>query len=70
MGEAKTAIREEMRAWCRMVSQIYADAEDLGYSPSEAICRVVEEHNRRQDMTRRATDPDDGQQRGADNATR
>ena len=70
MGKAKTTTHEEMRAWCRMVSQIYADAADLGYSPSEAICRVVEEHTRRQEMTRRATDSDDRQQQGADNATR
>ena len=48
-----------------MVATIYADAADLGYSPSEAIERIVSEHNRR-----RATDSDDRQQRGADNATR
>jgi len=70
VAEAKTAIREEMRAWCQMVSKIYADAADLGYSPSAAIERIVSEHNRRQDMTRRATDPDDGQQRRAAVATR
>ena len=70
MGEAKTTTHGEMRAWCRMVSQIYADAADLGYSPSEAIRRIVEEHTRRQEMARRATDSDDRQQRGADNATR
>ena len=70
MGEGKTTTHEEMRAWCRMVSQIYADAADLGYSPSAAIRRIVEEHTRRKEMARRATDLDDRQQRGADNATR
>ena len=67
MGEAKTTIHEEMRAWCRMLSQIYADAADLGYSPSAAMRRIVEEHNLREEMARRS---DDRQQRGADNATR
>jgi hypothetical protein len=70
VGEAKTTIHEEIRVWCRMVSQIYADAADLGYSPSVAIRRIVEEHNLREDTARRATDLDDRQQRGADNATR
>ena len=67
MGEAKRATYEEMRAWCRMLSQIYADAADLGYSPSAAMRRIVEEHNLREEMARRS---DARQQRGADNATR
>ena len=70
MGEAKRTIHEEMRAWCRMLSQIYADAADLGYSPSAAIRRIVEEHNLREDMVRRSTDPDDRQQKEAARATR
>ena len=70
MGEAKRTTHEEARAWCRMVAQIYADAADLGYSPSAAIRGIVQEHNRRQEMARRATDYDDRQQRGADRATR
>ena len=41
MGEAKKTTHEEARAWCRMVATIYADAADLGYSPSVAIwCRA------------------------------
>ena len=67
MGEAKTTIHEEMRAWCRMLSQIYADAADLGYSPSAAMRRIVEEQNLWVEMAWRS---DDRQQRGADNATR
>ncbi len=70
MAEAKTTIHEEMRKWCRIVSQIYAEAADLGYSRSAAIRGIVQEHNRREQMARRATDPDDRQQRGADRATR
>ncbi len=70
MGEAKRTIHEEMRAWCRMLSQIYADAADLGYSPSAAIRRIVEEHNLREDMVRRSTDSDDRQQKEAARATR
>jgi hypothetical protein len=70
VGEAKRTIHEEMRAWCRMLSQIYADAADLGYSPSAAIRRIVEEHNLREDMVRRSTDPDDRQQKEAACATR
>jgi len=70
VGEAKRATYGEARAWCRMVATIYADAADLGYSPSVAIERIVSEHNRRQEMARRATDSDDRQQRGPDNATR
>ena len=70
MDEEKKTTYEEARAWCRMVATIYADAEDLGYSPSAAMERIVSEHNRRQAMARRATDSDDRQQRRADNATR
>ena len=70
MAEAKRATYGEAKAWCRMVATIYADAADLGYSPSVAIERIVSEHNRRQEMARRATDPVDRQQRGPDNATR
>jgi hypothetical protein len=69
VAKAKT-IHEEMRAWCRMLSQIYADAADLGYSPSAAIRRIVEEHNLREDMVRRSRDPDDRQQKEAACATR
>jgi hypothetical protein len=69
VAKAKT-IHEEMRAWCRMLSQIYADAADLGYSPSAAIRRIVEEHNLREHMARRATDSDDRQQKEAARATR
>ena len=69
MGEAKKTKHEEARAWCRMVAKIYADAADLGYSPSVAIQRIVAEHNRRQEMARRATDYDD-QPKKAQHATR
>ena len=70
MGEAKRATYGEARAWCRMVATIYADAADLGYSPSAAIERIVAEHNRRQEMARRATDYDDRKQKEAQRATR
>jgi len=70
VGEAKRTTYEEARAWCRMVATIYADAADLGYSPSVAIERIVSEHNRRQEMARRATGPDDDQPKEAARATR
>ena len=70
MVEAKKTTHEEARAWCRMVAKIYADAADLGYSPSAAIERIVAEHNRRQEMARRATDYDDRKQKEAQRATR
>ncbi len=70
MAKAKKTTHEEMKAWCRMLSRIYADAADLGYSPSAAMRRIVEEHNLREDMVRRSTDSDDRQQKEAARATR